>query len=155
MPFAYSLACPDNLMRKSTDPLPYPAVQVSDVVPAVAHPQQQNDSHSRFNALLESTFSEVRKLSRLKGGEYAGDVDRLANFRRNGAAAETTMELIWRVYASKHWDALMQYELDLRTNKTRDRLESISGRIDDLILYLLLFKLMFEERGNAAPAAAA
>lgn len=103
-------------------------------------------SHERYRRLLNETFQEILKLSELKGGEYSGDNDRLANFRRNALAAETTMELIWRIYAAKHWDAIMQYEKDLRTGKSRQRLESISGRVDDMIVYLMLFKAMLAER---------
>lgn len=106
-------------------------------------------SHERFNEIIEESIASIRKLSLEKGGEYAGDTDRLANFRRNAAEADVPMELIWRVYAAKHWDAVMQYEKDLRTGKTRPRSEPITGRIDDLIVYLLLLKLMYEERHNA------
>lgn len=107
----------------------------------------QVPSHQRFNKIIEETIASIRKLSVEKGGEYAGDNDRLANFRRNASEAGTTMELVWRIYAAKHWDAVMQYEKDLRTGKTRPRSEPITGRIDDLIVYLLLLKLMVEERG--------
>ena len=108
----------------------------------------QKFSHDAFVAIIEQTMTAVRQLSTIKGGEYAGDEDRLANFRRNAAEAETTMELIWRIYASKHWDAIMQYEKDLRQRKVRPRLEGLAGRADDLIVYLLLFKAMLEERGQ-------
>jgi hypothetical protein len=91
-------------------------------------------------------YDQITKLAKAKGGEYSGDEDRLLNFRRNAAAAGVPMELVWRIYASKHWDAIMQYEKDLRTNVHRERLESIEGRIDDLIVYLLLFKAMYVER---------
>lgn len=104
-------------------------------------------SHIQWEELLKSSMEHIQLLSVAKGGEYAGDLDRLANFRRNALAAETTMEFVWRIYASKHWDAIMQYELDLRTGKTRPRLEGIDQRVDDMIVYLLLFKAMLLERG--------
>lgn len=102
-------------------------------------------THERYNQLAEQTFDEIRKLAELKGGEYAGDGDRLANFRRNALDQGLPMETIWRVYAAKHWDAIGQYCKDRLTGKSRDRLESISGRADDLITYLILFKAMVEE----------
>lgn len=104
-------------------------------------------SHARYNELVENTFTELRNLGELKGGEYAGDLDRLANFRRNGLDLGVPMELVWRIYAAKHWDAIGQYVRDSITGKERVRLESIEGRIDDLIVYLLLFKAMVDERG--------
>lgn len=103
-------------------------------------------SIAEYNEMVDETFAEIKKLGELKGGEYAGDVDRLANFRRNAEAAGTTMELIWRIYVAKHWDAIMQYEADLRSGKTRVRLESLEGRVDDIIVYMLLFKAMIRER---------
>jgi hypothetical protein len=104
--------------------------------------------HDRYNTLVEETCNIIRSLSILKGGEYAGDEDRLANFRRNAENLRLKNEQVWAVYASKHWDAVMQYIRDLSTNTTRPRLESISGRADDLIVYLILFKAMIDEREN-------
>lgn len=102
--------------------------------------------HERYDALVKKTVDMITQLGKEKGGEYAGDRDRLANFRRNGDALELPMETIWRVYAGKHWDAVTQYIVDIQQGKTRPRMESISGRVDDLIVYLLLFKAMVDER---------
>lgn len=102
--------------------------------------------HSRYDALVEETVANLKRLGQLKGGEYAGDNDRLANFRRNAEAIGVPMETIWAVYAAKHWDAVMQYVKDLQTGKTRARLEPLAGRLDDIIVYCTLFKAMLEER---------
>lgn len=102
-------------------------------------------SRVRWVELLDETFEEIRKLGALKGGEYSGDTDRLANFRRNGAALGLPMETVWAVYAGKHWDAIMQYIRDQREGVERQRLEPIEGRVDDLLVYLLLLKAMLEE----------
>lgn len=106
-------------------------------------------SHERWASLLAKTVAEIESLSLKKGGEYAGDDDRLANFRRNGAALGLPMETVWAVYAGKHWDAIQQFIKDQRNGKERERLEPIAGRVDDLLVYLLLFKAMLEESGNA------
>ena len=102
--------------------------------------------HSEYDKLLSETVNTIKDLSHLKGGEYAGDQDRLANFRRNALALGLENEQVWSVYAAKHWDAIMQYVKDLGTGKQRERLESIEGRADDLIVYLILFKAMFRDR---------
>lgn len=104
----------------------------------------------RFNRLINITVDSLYQLSRLKGGEYSGDSDILANFRRNGQALGLPMETIWAVYAAKHWDAVTQYIKDLQTGVTRERLEPIAGRLDDLILYCILFKAMLDERADDA-----
>jgi hypothetical protein len=103
-------------------------------------------THERYAQLIDDTIADITKLSALKGGEYAGDQDRLANFRRNALALGMPMESVWAVYAAKHWDAVMQYVMDLNTGKTRERMEPIEGRVNDLIVYLILFKAILEER---------
>lgn len=103
-------------------------------------------SHSDYDSLVAKTVDTLKELSNLKGGEYAGDTDRLANFRRNATALGLQNEQVWAVYAAKHWDAVMQYIKDLGEGKERKRMESISGRADDLIVYLVLFKALLEDR---------
>jgi len=102
--------------------------------------------HADFDKLVEETVAQIKTLSDLKGGEYAGDNDRLANFRRNGDNLGIPMEVIWYVYTAKHWDAIAQYVRDLSEGKTRQRLESLSERFDDLIVYAILGKAMLIER---------
>lgn len=106
-------------------------------------------SHERWNALVDGAFAEMKKLAQMKGGEYSGDDDRLLNFRRNGANLGLPMETVWAVYAGKHWDAIQQFIKDQRNGKERERLEPIGGRVDDLLVYLLLFKAMLQERNDA------
>ncbi len=103
-------------------------------------------SHAEFNELIDETVANIKQLSDLKGGEYAGDLDRLANFRRHGDNLGVPMEVIWYVYTAKHWDAIAQYVRDLSEGKSRQRMESLSGRFDDLIVYAILGKAMLVER---------
>lgn len=100
-----------------------------------------------YDNMIEKTFDDVRMLGKLKGHEYAGTADRLANFKRNAEACGITMEQCWRVYAGKHWDAISQYVKDDAAG-TPDvvRLEPLRGRVHDLIVYLLLFECMLVER---------
>lgn len=105
-------------------------------------------SHSDYDILVAEVVEKIKELSTLKGGEYAGDTDRLANFRRNAEAAGATMEQCWRIYAGKHWDAISQFIQDRANGKERIRLEPIAGRVDDLIVYAILFKAMLVESGH-------
>ena len=102
--------------------------------------------HAEYDRIVTRTVDEIKKLGTLKGGEYAGDTDRLANFRRNGKQLGLPMETIWAVYYNKHHDSVMQYIQDMRSGKKRERLEGIEGRVDDMITYLILFKCMLKER---------
>lgn len=104
--------------------------------------------HARWERLVAEVFLHIKEFGEKKGAEYSGDTDRLLNFRRNGKALDLPMEVIWAVYAAKHWDALIQYIQDIKNNKTRSRLENIEGRVDDLITYLILFRAMLEERNG-------
>lgn len=103
-------------------------------------------THARWADLLDQTVTSIRLLAEAKGGEYAGDTDRLANFRRNASVLGLLPEQVWAVYAGKHWDAIQQWIRDLSQGKERPRLESLAGRADDLIVYLILLKAMIEVR---------
>lgn len=105
-------------------------------------------SHERYDQLIADTFKKIVELGQKKGGEYAGDTDRLANFRRNADQTDVPPETVWSIYYNKHHDAVMQYIKDLKNGVQRPRMESISGRIDDMIVYLLLFKCFVMEREN-------
>ena len=108
-------------------------------------------SHADYARLLDETIQQVKSLSKIKGGEYAGDLDRLANFRRNGVQLGLPMETIWAIYYNKHHDSVMQYISDLNNAVSRVRAEPISGRIDDMITYLILFKAMLQESAAREP----
>ena len=107
--------------------------------------------HKRYAQIVNETVEQINKLSTLKGGEYAGDTDRLANFRRNADTLGLSMEQVWAVYAAKHWDAIQTYIKDIATGTERVRLESIEGRADDLIVYLILFKAIMDEKKQKVP----
>lgn len=111
-------------------------------------------SQERWEIVLANTISKVRTLAALKGDEYAGDqqVDRLKNFRTIAAQVNAPMELVWFVYTSKHWHALTQYIDDVVNKRSRTRMEPIEGRAEDIIVYLILFLAMVEERKSEIEA---
>lgn len=109
-------------------------------------------SHTEYEKLLKDVQAEIEKLAKLKGGEYAGDTDRLANFRRNANDLDLPMETVWRVYCAKHWDAVGQYIKDIQSGKSRERIESIEGRAMDIIVYMTLFIAMVRERDRSRPS---
>jgi hypothetical protein len=102
--------------------------------------------HTTYDKIIAETWEAIVELGKKKGGEYAGDRDRLENFKRNGERLNLPQEVIWAVYAGKHWDAITQYCADVRVGASRPRMESLSGRCNDLIVYLILFKAMLQER---------
>ena len=105
----------------------------------------------KFDALFSETVDRLEKLAMVKGGEYAvNSRDRLSNFRKAAEDLGVPMELIWKVYAQKHWDSVSTYVKDLLHGADRPRSEPIEGRADDLIVYLILFKAMCDERKQNA-----
>lgn len=88
-----------------------------------------------LNEVIEASFEEIRRLRATKGRDYAHSDDHFDNFKRHAQTLGLSPEQIWAVYASKHWDAVMSF-------CARGKVESepIEGRIDDLLVYLLLLK---------------
>lgn len=109
-------------------------------------------SPADFSALIATTFDTLKALNAIKGGEYSPGTDKLANFREAGTRLRILPEQVLLVYFDKHYAALSNYVGDLATHKERVRSEPIDGRIDDLLLYLLLFKALLQERRQLARA---
>jgi hypothetical protein len=102
-----------------------------------------------FNLLVQETYTESSKLLVVKGGEYAGSVDRLANFKRGAALVGCTPLQVAFVYASKHYDAVATFVRDMADGHERPRSESIEGRLDDLLNYAILMKALVREANQA------
>lgn len=100
-----------------------------------------------FNLVVEETVNSLKELLRVKGGEYAGSEDRLANFKRGAALTGVTPLQVAFIYASKHYDGIASYVKD----PTRESSEPIEGRFDDLINYCILMKAVVRE-GKVIPA---
>lgn len=105
-----------------------------------------------FNVVVEETIQAIRKLLIVKGGEYAGSEDRLANFKRGAQLTGIEPMTVALIYLSKHYDGVCTYIRDLQTGQDRPRSESIEGRLDDMINYCILIKAIIKER-RAHPVA--
>ena len=106
-------------------------------------------NQEEFNVVVNDTIASIQKLLRVKGGEYAGSDDRLANFKRGEARTGAhPMQVLW-IYLSKHIDSVETYIKDTAKGVTRERSEPIEGRLDDIINYCLLMKALVKETENA------
>lgn len=103
-------------------------------------------TQEQLDVVMRDIITRAQELMGSKGGEYAKGNDRLDNFRRNAASLSTDPELVWAVYAAKHWDAITTYITDITAGKTRERSEPIEGRAHDLINYLILFCALVQAR---------
>jgi hypothetical protein len=95
-----------------------------------------------FDAIVQETINNIQALLAVKGGEYAGSDDRLANFKRGAALTGCTPLQVLFVYMSKHYDAVATYVRDQASGTDRPRSETIDGRLDDLINYCILAKAL-------------
>ena len=93
---------------------------------------------AEFEKLVNDAIDEIRELLVVKGGEYAGSEDRLANFKRGAALVGCTPLQVLFIYMSKHYDAVATYVRDQASGTERPRSESIEGRLHDLMNYCLL-----------------
>ena len=109
-------------------------------------------NQERFNALVESTMRDTLQLLVVKGGEYAGSEDRLANFKRGAALTGATPLQVAFIYASKHYDAITTFVRDNAAGTHRERSEPIAGRLDDLINYCILMKAIIQEEVETGDA---
>lgn len=98
-----------------------------------------------FNTLVKGTYEESARLLLVKGGEYAGSDDRLANFKRGAALTGVTPLQCLFIYMSKHYDAVATFVRDEAAGVKRERSESIEGRLDDLLNYAILAKALIAE----------
>ena len=101
-------------------------------------------NQAEFTKLVDSQLEECRRVLVTKGEAYAGNVDRLANFKRNAADLGLTPFQIWSVYAFKHIDTI---KIAIKTNPQSpvDKSEGLDGRITDAINYLLLLKSLLHD----------
>ncbi len=98
-----------------------------------------------LDVVILDTVETIKNLLRVKGGEYAGSVDRLANFKRGAELTGAHPLQVLFIYMSKHYDAVMTYVKDQAVGQVRERSEPIEGRLDDLINYCILAKALIKE----------
>ena len=98
-----------------------------------------------FSKLVDGIVKDCHELLVVKGGEYAGSEDRLANFKRGAALTGCTPLQCLFIYMSKHYDAVATYVRDEAAGTTRPRSEAIDGRLNDLINYAILAQALVQE----------
>lgn len=107
-------------------------------------------NHSEFNKIVESTITNTQKLLVSKGAEYAGNEDRLSNFKRGAELTGSNPLQIALIYLSKHYDSLGTYVRNesLNPELNKNLSEPIEGRLDDIINYCILIKAIIQERSD-------
>ena len=99
-----------------------------------------------FKVMVEATFDRIRGLQDAGMKEYAQGHDVFANFKEQATEAGIRPEQNWHVLAGKHWRGVCSW---IRGHKSQR--EHVIGRIDDMILYLLLLRGMVIEQEDLPP----
>lgn len=109
-------------------------------------------NQDEFSYLVSSTLKSCNDLLVVKGGEYTGSTDRLANFKRGAALTGATPLQVAFIYASKHFDGIASFVKSSAKGTPRASSEPIEGRFDDLINYCILMKgIVVEEKVLTKP----
>lgn len=95
--------------------------------------------------LMEKVFEECRALRAAGQKEYAHEESNaLANFERLAHDLHMRREQILWVFTRKHLDGILAY-----INGHKSQREGVEGRINDVIVYLVLLRAMVQqEREN-------
>lgn len=107
-------------------------------------------NQAEFDKIVAETKANIDNLLRVKGGEYAGSEDRLANFKRGAALTGCTPLQVLFIYLSKHYDAVASFVKSSAEGQVRESSEPIEGRLDDLINYCILAKGLVAENSRTA-----
>lgn len=121
-----------------------------------------------FTSLIQSTQAATADLLIRKGAEYASDLDRLDNFKKNAALLGLSPLQVWSVYAFKHVDAVQSYMRKIHDNSLdhagtgtlranifsvdNSLSEPIEGRFHDIINYMYLGLALLEDTRNSNPS---
>lgn len=108
-------------------------------------------NQTEFEALCKEIQRDTVDILVLKGREYAGSADRLANFRRNAALTGVEPLTILHVYMAKHWDSFSTFVRDTQSGEVPELSEPIRGRLYDLINYAVLAIALIEDKPKESP----
>lgn len=103
-------------------------------------------NQEQFDKVVTQTHESIERLLKVKGSEYAGSQDRLANFKRGANLTGCTPLQCLFVYMSKHYDAVSTYVRMDALRQDYVQSEPIEGRLDDLINYCILAKALIKEQ---------
>lgn len=104
-----------------------------------------NINRADFGKICKDVWERIEKLNRTKGEEYtgsegAGNVH--ANFDRLSAKLKISPDKVLWVYLTKHLDSIENHINEADQPTQRALSEPMEGRVDDAILYLLLWRAM-------------
>lgn len=98
-------------------------------------------TRDEMEAVMEMVFDECMGLRNAGQMEYAHrEENAFANFERVAERMGTSREAVLLVYAEKHMDGIHSWVQGHKSQR-----EAVTGRINDMIVYLCLLRGMTEE----------
>lgn len=98
-------------------------------------------SREEVSVLMNDVFKQCQDARAAGQKEYAHkENNALANFEDEAANFNTSREVVWGIFAGKHWRGIRAY-----INGHRSQREDVRGRIKDLIVYLILLWAMIDD----------
>ena len=95
-------------------------------------------SRTQMKEIHQTVFQECQDLMGHGQKEYAhAEENAFGNFERTGEELVISREKVLMIFARKHWDGIVAY-----VNGHKSQRESVQGRINDLINYLILLRGM-------------
>ena len=99
-------------------------------------------TRERIEYIANDLFNKCTELRKNKGTDYSqGNVDVLANFKKEAGNFGTDPKLILGVYMNKHFSAINNY---IKSNGQSES-EPINMRICDAINYLILLQGLIQD----------
>lgn len=96
--------------------------------------------------VMEKVFEECRALRTAGQKEYAhDDANAFANFEDDAKETGCSRETVLSIFANKHWRGIRAW-----IGGHRSQREDVRGRVNDMIVYLCLFRAMVEAREKEA-----
>lgn len=86
------------------------------------------------NSIVTPMVADVKTIFATKGEDYAGEGDRLSNFKRIGLRLAMSPKMVCLVYIMKHLDALIT---DASTGQVKG--EPVSDKLKDIVAYAMLY----------------
>jgi len=101
-----------------------------------------------FNTIVDRFFAFQQKMEATKGKEYAGDTDRLANFKEEAADIGVMPETVCHIFLNKHLRSIRSYVKTVQATgqPPTNQSEPFEGRVGDAIVYLMLLYALTVER---------
>lgn len=97
-------------------------------------------TYSDITNVMNDVFTECRQLRDAGQKEYAKELDALSNFNRLADELNLDRKQILWTFLKKHYDGVLSY-----INGYQSQREDVRGRINDMIVYLVLLRAMIED----------